>query len=167
MSSNISLSNIFVPSQCSIQYPYLSPNEDIWVDCQSRKAIVTTYYVWILIALILLGIYYTYTQNKKEDPTVAFPTKWVVGLIVVGVLFRWLYPMYGEKLAALEYEQFEQEFHEFKRANPHADMSEYLQLKFGERQAKAASSIASSQQVMAGAFALDTLGSIFGGGRRR
>lgn len=150
--SSLPFGSWLLGSGCSAQYPYLSLDRDTWVDCKSRQGYIIAAYV-TLFCLIALMVMYWYV---KDSPANNF-SRWCMAAIVFNVVLFLFLPYYKERVADMEYSQYENEFAKFKSGNPAGTLSDYLGLKFGEEQARASSSIAGAQNIMAGAFLLDAL----------
>lgn len=147
---------------CSAEYPYLSPDRDTWVECKRKQGYVLSLYIAIL-SLFILGAYAWYMRSAAqgdsdlEQQYHATLSKIAVAALVINVALLLFLPYYKERTADMEYAQYEKEFRAYHASNPRGTLSDYLNLKFGERQARASSDIAGAQKVMAGAFLLDAL----------
>lgn len=154
MSSDVPWSALFLDPECSVQYPYLSKDRESWTDCKRQQAYVTCTTILVLSVLIFAALWYF--QKDREVLKRA-----LIGLSVFNLLCWIVIPWYKGRMAQAEYDQFEQELIQFKRSNPQSSLSDYLNLKFNERQARASSDIAGAQQLMAGAFAIDAMSDLF------
>ena len=151
------LTDAFLPSQCYTKQPYMSQNKETWKYCASKRAQVTVSILGVVLLLIAAVILYYWYQQKEQDPTVEFPFGSISLLVLLFALLYIFYPSYATKSARNEYEGVQRERDVFLEQNPGMTFNDYLRNKREEENTRQFGSVSRAQNIMAGAFAIDTL----------